>query len=159
MKAILPVVLFLAVAACTTQPPEPPKQRTASECSPDAWEEMGRIDGTEGRTRDAYSARVSVCAQFARLSPARWEAGYAKGIRAHCTEDNGYQLGWTEQRASSACPPELRTAYLLGHRRGAWEAERTHFRWQHRPVFNATIGIGTSGIRPRFGIFFPLGGG
>ena len=119
-------LLFLALAACATL--------SEDQCRNADWQEIGRQDGTNGRTPDFIEQHAKACNHYG-IAPVRaeWEKGRQQGLPLYCRPARAWEDGADGRRLSPVCPKdqlaELERANFRGlsyHRIGQdiAEAER-----------------------------------
>ena len=144
---VLAIGALALVAGCTTVPPE---QRAAN-CTQTDWQHYGLNDGTLGVPLSERADLFEDCAELGHPADmAAYETGRAEGLRAYCTVENGYELGYRGHRYRNVCPPELEPDFLQGLAQGR----------DDRPVWlypGVGIGIGSGG-GVRTGIGIGIGG-
>ncbi len=65
-----------------------------SECQRADWYRKGEQDGRDGQTRDRVEDHAQACGKVGiQPDEARWQAGWAEGVRRYCRPVNGWQLG------------------------------------------------------------------
>lgn len=91
-----------------------------SECLNADWRAVGEREGRSGSTRERLSRYIEACSQYGVIPDSRqYEAGYARGLTAYCTEDNGYREGREGGRYRRVCPAALEPGFLEGYDMGA----------------------------------------
>lgn len=103
-------LLFLALAACATL--------SEDQCLNANWQEIGRQDGTNGRTSDFIEQHAKACNQYG-IAPVRaeWEKGRQQGLPLYCRPARAWEEGADGRRLSPVCPKDQLA-----------ELERAHFR-------------------------------
>lgn len=65
-----------------------------SECQRADWYQKGVQDGRDGQTRDRVEDHAQACGKVGvHPDEARWQSGWAEGVRRYCRPANGWQLG------------------------------------------------------------------
>lgn len=75
-----------------------------SECQRADWYQKGLQDGRDGLARDRVEDHAQACAKVG-ISPdeARWQSGWAEGLRRYCRPANGWQLGLKGEYYRGVC--------------------------------------------------------
>ena len=75
-----------------------------SECQRADWYQQGLRDGREGQTRDRVEDHAKACGKVGILpDEARWQAGWAEGLRRYCRPAQGWQLGLKGEHYRGVC--------------------------------------------------------
>jgi len=65
-----------------------------SECQRADWYQKGVQDGRDGQTRERVEDHAQACGKVGiQPDEARWQSGWAEGVRRYCRPVNGWQLG------------------------------------------------------------------
>jgi hypothetical protein len=114
------ILLFamLGATACTTLTPE---QRSAA-CRATDWRSYGLNDGTLGVPITERTEKFADCAALGHPADiAAYQAARAEGLKAYCTVENGYDVGYAGRRYRNVCPPELEQSFRQGYDQGRKE--------------------------------------
>lgn len=93
---------------------------TPEECVAGDWQMIGERDGAAGRVAATqFDRHVSACSRVG-VTPdrARWDAGYALGLRSYCTPRRGLEAGEAGRIYRDICPAELKPGFLRGYELG-----------------------------------------
>ena len=75
-----------------------------SECQHADWYQKGVQDGREGQTRDRVEDHAKACSKVGiQPDEARWQAGWAEGLRRYCRPAQGWQLGLKGEYYRGVC--------------------------------------------------------
>jgi hypothetical protein len=152
MPRLLPAmaigILGLA-AGCATLSVE---ERTAL-CTDSDWYRFGLNDGTLGVPSVERGEMFAECAEFGHpVDAVAYRTGRAEGLRAYCTVETGYDVGYRGRRYLDVCPPELEPDFLQGYAKGI----------DDRPGYGIYpgigIGVGSGGVRTGVGVGIGIGG-
>ena len=86
----------------------PPAQTLSEDqCRNADWQEIGRQDGTNGRTPDFIEQHAKACNQYG-IAPVRaeWEKGRQQGLPLYCRPARAWEEGADGRRLSPVCPKE-----------------------------------------------------
>ena len=118
-KAAITLPLFgvalLALSGCATT-----QSLTPQQCQTSNWQEVGRADGSVGRSGAYFGHYANSCASVGGATPNRiqWEQGLQQGLKNYCTELTAYKLGREGYEWQAVCPLEgiekLEEAYSQG---------------------------------------------
>jgi hypothetical protein len=110
------IVAFIALAAVWTSPGR--AEAAPDPCAGVDWDAIGYRDGARG-LENVFEARAAECeAPPEALDWARYDQGYADGLRFYCTAENGYRVGKLNLEYFGVCPPLQERAFLAAYRRG-----------------------------------------
>ncbi|WP_367106414.1 DUF2799 domain-containing protein [uncultured Psychrobacter sp.] len=113
--SVLGVALLTLSGCATTKPNLTPQQ-----CQTSNWQQLGYVDGLNGRSGDYFGYYANQCASVSGATPNRvlWEQGRQQGLKGYCTELNAYKLGREGYDWQPVCPLEgiekLEEAYAQG---------------------------------------------
>ncbi|MBE0440731.1 MAG: DUF2799 domain-containing protein [Psychrobacter sp.] len=108
-------ITLLALSGCATT-----QSLTPQQCQTSNWEEIGRADGSVGRSGAYFGHYANSCASIGAATPNRvlWEQGRQQGLENYCTELTAYKLGREGYDWQPVCPIEgiekLEEAYSQG---------------------------------------------
>ena len=112
---------ILLASGCATTP-----RLNAQQCQSSNWQEVGYVDGLQGRSGAYFGHYANSCASLSpstSLSAAapnriQWEQGRQQGLKTYCTELNAYKIGREGYDWQPVCPLEgiekLEEAYSQG---------------------------------------------
>ena len=143
--SLLGVTLMVLSGCATTQ------RLTPQQCQTSNWEEIGRADGSVGRSGAYFGHYANRCASIGAATPNRilWEQGRQKGLKSYCTELTAYKLGREGYDWQAVCPLEgiekLEEAYSQGryyyirqqdldYLRSPYPFGYSHFDRRYRPL-------------------------
>ncbi|QZZ37468.1 DUF2799 domain-containing protein [Nitratireductor kimnyeongensis] len=107
------LVCMLSLSACATL--------NESECESVSWSDLGRSDGTAGRSPSYVQRHREACQKYGLpVDESAWRAGWEDGIRRFCTPANGLSAGRDGRSNANSCPmdvaPGFESAYRVGKR-------------------------------------------
>ena len=94
---------------------------TAEDCGAADWKAIGLEDASGGLPAEAtFAKRQSECGAFnIAANKEQYTHGYAQGLIAFCTAENGYKYGRRGRRIkSSICVGDLAVAFQQGYDKG-----------------------------------------
>ncbi len=106
MKLLWIMFAVLSLAGCATMTKDQCLEADAT-----SWENIGRIDGNEGRDPDRRLAMHREACQEVRVQPDRttYMRGWNIGVIDYCTPDKGYAVGLSGSSGNpQVCPAETR---------------------------------------------------
>jgi hypothetical protein len=112
MKSIVSAIAaVLVLAGCAGM--------NESECLTADWQMIGFEDGSVGRSQSNIGEYRKACADHGVTpSLARYQQGYAEGVRNYCTRSNGFDQGKRGATYRGICPHDMEAdfaeAYGLG---------------------------------------------
>jgi hypothetical protein len=122
----LTVAIFFT--ACATQ-------QTVSVCQNTDWYEIGREDGSLGRTLDRFEVHKKSCSAKTNTNfEALYMNGRDRGLIEFCTPQNGFALGKSGEIYSYVCPFHLESKFLTEYRRGqkVYDLEKDNLKLEQR---------------------------
>ena len=129
---------WLFVAGCVTS-------EKVSECKTADWYELGRRDGSLGRTVEEFDPHKSQC--DGRAIPSfeeMYRNGRERGLIEYCAPENGYAVGKSGEIYYYVCPFHLEADFLREYKRGqkVLALQRDNLRLDQRmsSVFSALRG-------------------
>ena len=107
--------VLLALLGCATT-----KGLTPQQCQANNWQQLGYVDGSNGRSGNYFGHYTNSCANVVGATPNRilWEQGRQQGLKNYCTELTAYKVGREGYDWQPVCPLEgiakLEEAYSQG---------------------------------------------
>lgn len=105
----------LSLSGCATT-----QGLTQEQCQASNWQDMGYVDGQNGRSGAYFGTYTNACANVVGAAPNRilWEQGRQTGLKGYCTELTAYKVGREGYDWQPVCPLEgiekLEEAYSQG---------------------------------------------
>ena len=89
------------------------------ECKTTDWYNRGVAEGNWGAAPSLIDEHTSICAK-AQVVPdkARWQAGYAEGVKSYCTANSGWNRGAKNEVYRGACINLDEPTFLRYHTAG-----------------------------------------
>ena len=112
MKIALLFLITLSLSGCATMNKE--------ECLNANWFEIGREDGSEGKSLKHLSRHAEACSEHG-VSPKRsdYKKGRMEGLKVFCTADNGLDRGLHNRSyKKGTCPKKLEKKFLAKYKMG-----------------------------------------
>ena len=109
------VALLVSLSGCATT-----QSLTPQQCQASNWQDVGYMDGRNGRSGAYFGYYTNSCASVVGATPNRvlWEQGRQQGLKKYCTELSAYQIGREGYDWQPICPLEgiekLEEAYSQG---------------------------------------------
>ena len=102
---VLPALLLLISCASLSE----------EECRAGTWEDIGFVDGTEGRTPDHLSRHDKACADYGITPDAvRWEDGRQQGLHTYCRPARAWSEGADGRKLRPVCTgPDVERLYAV----------------------------------------------
>ena len=116
-KSTIPLltVAVLALSGCATT-----QSLTPQQCQANNWQQLGYVDGSNGRSGAYFGHYTNSCASVVGAAPNRmlWEQGRQQGLKNYCTELTAYKVGREGYDWQPVCPltgiDKLEEAYSQG---------------------------------------------
>ncbi|MDZ7852274.1 MAG: DUF2799 domain-containing protein [Halomonas sp.] len=128
------ILLALILSGCASL--------SEGECRTASWQEIGRIDGSQGQPRARLFEHAKACADFGiRPDAEAYYRGREWGLFDYCTPANAYREGRRGATYQGVCPALLEGNFLESYRQGlviheaesaVEEVERRIQRVEHR---------------------------
>jgi len=111
---------LLLTTGCTTAPPLVKNSKNPSDslCTERDWFEVGRRDGSQGRTQDQALQYHKECPQFSQQFETIYTNGRNAGLVEFCAPDNAFSLGRMDVAYRYVCPATVEGQFLQDYRRG-----------------------------------------
>jgi hypothetical protein len=104
-------LLALSLSGCATL--------SEGECRTANWQQLGRIDGSQGQPRARLFEHAKACADYGiRPDPEAYHRGRERGLLDYCTPANGYREGRRGATYRGVCPALLEGNFLENYRQG-----------------------------------------
>lgn len=117
LKHAFITISALCLTACSTM--------SKKDCETANWAALGKRDGVEGKTLDAYNRRETQCQEHGLLTEReKYISGYAEGLKIFCTYEGGQKFGYSGDRYDGQCRRHSEEEFLKGYKLGKAEAER-----------------------------------
>ncbi|SEK91564.1 DUF2799 domain-containing protein [Halomonas daqiaonensis] len=105
------ILLALSLSGCATL--------SEGECRTANWQELGRIDGTQGQPRARLFEHAKACADYGiRPDAEAYYRGRERGLLDYCTPANAYREGRRGATYRGVCPALLEGNFLESYRQG-----------------------------------------
>lgn len=105
------VLLVLGISGCATL--------SEGECRTANWQELGRIDGTQGQPRARLFEHAKACSDYGiRPDADAYYQGRERGLLDYCTPANAYREGRRGATYHGVCPALLEGNFLESYRQG-----------------------------------------
>ncbi len=104
-------LLAILVSGCASM--------TQDQCRHADWAERGQRDGREGYQLSRIDEHREACAKVG-VSPdsARWQWGYAQGLRAYCSPNSAWNAGLANRYYAGSCALHDEDGFLRHYRAG-----------------------------------------
>lgn len=115
IKISLATGALLALSGCATT-----QNFTPQQCQASNWQQVGYVDGSNGRSGAYFGRYTNSCANVVGATPNRilWEKGRQQGLKNYCTELTAYKVGREGYDWQPVCPlagiDKLEEAYSQG---------------------------------------------
>lgn len=104
-------LLALGLSGCATL--------SEGECRTADWQEIGRIDGSQGQPRARLFEHAKACADYGiRPDAEAYYQGREWGLLDYCTPANAYREGRRGASYQGVCPALLEGNFLVSYRQG-----------------------------------------
>ena len=112
-KNLILTPFVLLISSCSTQ--------TKVQCENTKWHQRGVQMALDGQTKESQNEFVNQCSsQGVAIDQAKFDQGYAYGLKLFCRPDHGYQYGLQGFEYREICDVKKRAAflekYLLGRK-------------------------------------------
>ena len=93
--------------------------RTKKHCKYIDAYEKGRLDVSNGKTKEGFYKEVKRCAEYGiLLNKDQYEKGREEGLKAFCVYNKGYEFGLKSKKYLNICPKKGEEVFLKGYREG-----------------------------------------
>jgi hypothetical protein len=127
LSLIVGAFISIQLLGCTYTP------KAASSCTERDWYEVGRHDGSQGRTMDRWNGYQIQCKNtLSDHTLMVYTNGRNAGLVEYCLPENALQLGLTGLSYLFVCPTTSEAKFLAAFKRGQEmrEAEKEHQRFK-----------------------------
>lgn len=115
MKKPFDIVFFIVILSlvygCATL--------SRNQCLQADWYEIGRRDGSLGKTRSVFQKHFDACLKYGvQADRNAYYQGRANGLHLYCTFDSGLEQGKLSRVYKQVCPPNLEPDFIEGYEIG-----------------------------------------